>query len=218
MGFTNCLCHIDDKDISKKQARWERFEKETRYNIVASAKRWLHVRELTGHNDHPWITKAMKLCGLDGDKGYAWCAACQTEIFTYADVSNPESARVVDWFKSNVIWERSWGVEPPKELILAGINYGFHNDRLNRYAHIGVSAFADKNNVYGYEGNTSSKGQFDPDTFEQVDEIGNAITREGDGSYPKTRPWYTIDVFSDKCLKGNQFIERYDNYLKRVMK
>ncbi len=217
LGFDYCICDTTAKNISKKLERWEKFEKETRYDIVVSAKRWLHVRELTGNNDHPWITKAMKLCGLNGNKGYAWCAASQTEIFEYADVLNPTSARVIDWFESNIIWERKWGVGVPKELILAGISYGIHNNRLNRYAHIGVSAYSDRNNVYGYEGNTSSKGQFDLDTYELIDEIGNVVIREGGGFYPKTRPWHTIDVFSDKCLKGNKFIERYDKYLQSVL-
>jgi len=182
----------------KKQERREKIESTARQNLLGSAERWLNVRELSGNNDHPMITKAMKLCGLSGKKGYPWCAACQSEIFYHADISAPHSARVVDWFKSNIIWKREWGDNPHSAK--AGMMAGLYYQRLGRYGHIGMIIAEDNNNYYLLEGNTNIAG-----------------SREGDGFYRKIRSKKSVAVISDKVLKGNDFDQRYYNYLKTVL-
>lgn len=192
-------------------------ERTVRNKVIDSAERWLEVRELTGRNDHPMITKAMKLCGLDGDKGYAWCAACQTEIFVYAEIPNPNSARAAEWFKYNVVWTSSWG-PIPRELLMPGMLVGYYYPRLGRIGHIGLLVGWDKNNLYIYEGNTSPTNLFNIENFEPLDSADITVVREGDGFYPKTRQWDDIAVISDYCLIGNKFFKRYYDYVKKHLK
>ncbi|WP_297095630.1 hypothetical protein [uncultured Draconibacterium sp.] len=196
--------------------RKERQELTTRNNVIESAKRWLDVYELTGKNDHPMIAKSMRLCGLPGDKGYPWCASCQSEIFDHAGVSTIISARVTDWYKSNLVWERSWGVPLPKQYLQPAQSLGFYYKSLHRYGHTTLLVYASDKRVYCMEGNTSRKGSYDPVTFEMID-LGEDTERDGDAFYPKTHSYYEIDVVSDKCLQGNDFIRRYNDYLKTVM-
>ena len=216
LGSTDCICtDLCCNDVKGKAAK---IENRTRANVLRSAKRWLGVRELTGYNDHPMITKSMQLCGLTGNKGYPWCASSHSEIFAYAGLNTTVSARVMSWFKANVIWERKWGTGIPKRYVRAGMSVGFYYNKLNRYGHIGLAVYKTGKYIYLYEGNTSSKGQFDPETFENVEEIGTGVNRDGDGFYPKVRQWQSIDVIADKCLQGKRFIERYDEYLQKVKK
>jgi hypothetical protein len=98
------------------------------------------------------------------------------------------------------------------------MSVGFYYSKLKRYGHIGLLVHSGSKYAYTYEGNTSAKGQFDPETFEKLAEIGTGVQRDGDGFYPKTRPWYTIDVISDKCLEGVEYSKRYDRYLKNIPK
>lgn len=199
--------------LSKKELR----ENKLRAKVIKSGERWLGVRELTGNNDHPMITKSMKLCGLSGKKGYPYCASSHSEIFNNAGVETVRSARVVDWFKSNVVWERKWNTPLPKHLLRPAQSLGFHYPRLNRYGHITLLVYASDKRTYCYEGNTSDKGTFDPATFEMIDRDEDT-EREGDGFYPKVHSYYEIDVISDKCLQGKNFVNRYDKYLQNVLK
>ena len=203
---------IENKDVAKET------EAEIRNDVLTSAKRWLDVRELTGNNDHPMITKSMELCGLRGDKKYPWCASSHSEIFSYAELYTVISARVIDWFEDAVIWERNQNLPIPSKYLRPGMSVGFYYEKLERYGHVGLLVHSGSKYAYTYEGNTSAKGQFDPETFEKLEEIGTGVQRDGDGFYPKTRPWYTIDVISDKCLRGAKYSDRYDRYLKNVPK
>lgn len=163
--------------------------------LVKSAARWKDVRELTGNNDHPMITVAMNLCGLDGDKGYPWCAAAQAEIHHKTDVEAPKSARVVDWFVKNVIWEKHFGEIPPFEK--QGMVGGLYFRNLGRLGHIFLVVGEDKNNFYTLEGNTNIAG-----------------SREGDGFYRKIRSKKSVAALADYCLAGNFFHQEYGEYLK----
>lgn len=216
LGTNNCLC-CNPKRTVKKTERKERVEKEVRNNVLESAKRWLFVTETTGRNDHPMIEKSMKLCGLCGTCGYPWCASCQTEIFVFAGIETIRSARAADWFKQNVVWRSSWGTIP-KELLMPGMVVGYYYHKLGRVGHIGLLVGWDKNNLYVYEGNTSPRGLFNPENFQSLSEADLNVVREGDGFYPKTRRWTDISVISDKCLQGNDFIRRYDDYLQKAIK
>ena len=168
-------------------------------NVLQSAQRWLGVRELTGHNDHPMITSAMKLCGLPGNAGHAWCAASQAEIHETAGLHAPTSARVVDWFKQNVVWKKEWGAVPAFET--RGMVGGLYYRNLGRYGHIVLIIGEDKNNYYCYEGNTNLAG-----------------SNEGDGFYKTIRPKKSIAVLADYCLSGKRFVDVYDDYLQKAMK
>ena len=204
--------------LQRNDVRKNRIESNTRNNVLKSATRWLGIQELTGNNDHPMITLSMELCGLPGDKKYPWCASSHSEIFDHANLSTVISARVIDWFKSNVIWDRASEITIPHRYIRPGMSVGFYYKKLNRYGHIGLLVHSSSKYAYTYEGNTSAKGQFDPETFEQIELIGTGVQRDGDGFYPKVRPWYQIDVISDKCLQGRKFINRYDAYLQKTLK
>jgi hypothetical protein len=216
MGFTNCIRdNIRSNDVEKVEVVHAP-EPSANQRVLESAKRWLPVRELTGNNDHPMITVSMELCGLPGDKKYPWCASSHSEIFDHAKVNTVKSARVVDWFKEYVVWERSQNHPIPKKYLSPGMSVGFYYKKLNRYGHIGLLVHSTDKYAYTYEGNTSPKGQFDPETFENLEAIGTGVQREGDGFYPKIRPWYSIDVISDKCLQGAEFSDKYGQYLKNA--
>lgn len=212
LGAGYIIC--DDLLCDDVKPKTETVEQLTRINLLTSAARWLPVRELTGNNDHPQITKSMNLCGLSGTMKYPWCASSHSEIFHHAKITTTISARVVDWFKTNIIWEHTWKTPLPKQYLQPGMSIGFFYTKLNRYGHIGLLAHTSSKYVFLYEGNTSPKGQFDPETFEELNNIGTGVTREGDGFYPKVRPWATVGVIADKCLSGNSFTERYNEYLK----
>ncbi len=170
-------------------------KKETRSDtankLIKSADRWMHVRELTGNNDHPMITVAMNLCGLDGDKGYPWCAAAQAEIHHKAEIEAPKSARVVDWFDRNVVWEKQFGEVPQFEK--RGMVGGLYYRHLGRLGHIFLIVGEDKNNYYTLEGNTNIAG-----------------SREGDGFYRKIRSKESVAALADYCLEGTLFNEKYN--------
>jgi hypothetical protein len=168
-------------------------------NLLASAGRWMNVRELTGNNDHPMITRAMKLCGLDGNKGYPWCAASQAEIHDHAGIPAPHSARVVDWFQQNVVWEKRFGELPPfpKQGMVGGLYYR----KLGRLGHIVLIVGEDRNNYYTLEGNTNVAG-----------------SREGDGFYKKVRSKESISALADYCLGGRLFFLTYDEYIQSKLK
>ncbi len=216
LGAAYCVCDNPERDVTRKEIRKDRVENNARTSVLESARRWLFITELTGHNDHPMIAKSMRLCGLRGDKGYPWCASSQSEIFVYARVPTVCSARAADWFKSNVVWRSSWG-EVPRELLSPGMSIGYYYPKLGRIGHIGLLVGWDKNNLYVYEGNTSPRGLFNPENFQSLSETNNTVVREGDGFYPKTRRWSDIAVISDMCLAGNDFINRYDDYLQQAM-
>lgn len=185
------------KEVKKETKRQEK-RNDAAEALFKSAERWVDVRELTGNNDHPMITKAMKLCGLDGDKGYAWCAAAQTEIHDYANVPAPYSARVVDWFVNNVVWKKEWGALP--NINKKGMVGGLYYANLKRYGHIVLIVDEDDDNYYTLEGNTNFLG-----------------SREGDGFYKKIRRKTAISVLADYCLSGKLWFDEYENILKRQL-
>lgn len=165
------------------------------HRLFRSAERWLEVRELTGTNDHQMITVSMNLCGLDGDMGYPWCASAQAEIHHVAEVEAPKSARVVDWFVRNVVWEKQFGEIPPFEK--KGMVGGLYYRSLGRLGHIFLIVGEDKNNFYTMEGNTNLAG-----------------SREGDGFYKKVRSKESVAALADYCLEENLFGGKYKKYLK----
>jgi len=167
--------------------------------LLESTKRWNGVEEITGNNDHPMITKAMQLCGLPGNKGYPWCAACMAEIHDYAKIPAPHSARVVNWFKQNVVWKRDWGEK--MFAVQPGMVGAIYYNRLGRYGHIVLIVGEDNNNYYTLEGNTNAAG-----------------SREGQGFSEKIRSKQSIAAIADYCLNGQMFIDEYDELLQRTMK
>lgn len=182
----------------KRSVRVKERRDKTASKLISTAEQYVGLRELTGNNDHPTITQWMKECGLRGDLGYPWCAAAQTGIHNEAMITNPESARVVDWFNYNITWKRGWidsGI--PKRGMVGGIYY----PNLRRYGHIVLIVGEDKKNYYTLEGNTNGAG-----------------AREGDGFYRKIRSKESIAVIADYCISGNDFILLYDGYLQKAMR
>lgn len=203
---------IPDKQDIKAEKKKERRKDTREQNYIAllrSAKRWHGIKELTGNNDHPMITKAMKLCGLDGNKGYAWCAAVQSDIHEYAEIPNPRSARVVEWFKQNVVWEKRFG-EAPRYMDKRGMVGGIYYSKLGRLAHIVLIVGESDKYYYTLEGNTSAWGSIEWDE-------GDNTQREGDGFYKKIRNKESIYALADYCLNGQMFIDEYDSYLQKFL-
>lgn len=201
----------------REEKRWE-VRKDNFERLLTSAERWKDVRELTGNNDHPMITRAMRLCGLDGNKGYAWCAACQSDIHEHADLPNPRSARVVEWFEQNVVWIGEWG-EKPEYMDVRGMVGGIYNNRLKRLAHIVLIVGESDKYYYTIEGNTSAIGAIEWDENIYTDDITQftEAEREGDGFYKKIRDKRIVVALADYCLNGKMFIEEYDYYLQKFL-
>lgn len=142
------------------------------------------------------ITSAMNICGLAGNMGYPWCAASMAEIHNYAEIPAPHSARVVDWFKQNLVWKTEWGEYPG--FSTPGMVGALYYRRLGRYGHIFLIIGEDKNNFYTLEGNTNIAG-----------------SREGDGFYRKIRSKSSVAALADYCINGRNFILMYDDYLQQ---
>ena len=173
---------INSSDVNREEIR-----KENSKNVIIQAYTWLDVVELTGNNDHPRITEAMKLCGLSGNKGYEWCAASQAKIHYDAGVEAPHSARVVDWFNQHVVWKTKYGDKLID--IKPGMVGALYYRNLGRYGHIVLIIAEDKNNYYTLEGNTNSVG-----------------SREGQGFYKKIRSKESISIIADYCLNDELHI------------
>ena len=200
------------KQELKKEKKEVRRSDVRNHNFIAllrSAKRWHGVKELTGNNDHPMIAKSMRLCGLDGNKGYAWCASAQADIHYHAEVPAPQSARVVDWFKQNVVWEKRFG-EAPEYMDKRGMVGGMYYAKLGRLAHIVLIVGESDRYYYTIEGNTSAWGSIDWDENDNTQ-------REGDGFYKKIRDKQSISALADYCLNGQMFIDEYDSYLQKFL-
>lgn len=170
-----------------------------RERIVATAESQLHVRELTGENDGPDVARYLKVTGLD--EGYPWCAAFVSWVFVEAGGTAPRSARVVDWFKANIVYKREWRkatIQPEKGMVV-----GLYYAHLGRYGHIGIvteNSPGQLRNVITIEGNTNAAG-----------------SREGQGVYRKIRPWNSIAVMADYCLLGRQFEKAYHEKIMEGM-
>lgn len=166
--------------------------------ITAEAIKHLHVREATGNNDGVWVKKFLKITGLP--EGHPWCAAYTAYVFYYSDVPAPRSARVVDWFKRNVVWEKSYG-DIPEEFDKSGMVGGLFYEHLGRLGHIFIILGEDKNNYYTIEGNTNGAG-----------------SREGNGVYKKIRSKKSIAAMADYTVTGDDFDNLYGVYLKTINK
>ncbi|NQU52902.1 MAG: hypothetical protein HQ522_10230 [Bacteroidetes bacterium] len=196
----SCVCAHPVRDVSEKRiAKIAKIRKGASQILIAEARTWLGVFELTGNNDHPRISESMRLCGLAGNRGYPWCASSQAKIHYDANIPAPHSARVTNWFKRNIVWRREWG---DKQFnVQPGMVGAIYYKSLGRYGHIVMIIGEDNNNYYTLEGNTNSAG-----------------SREGQGFYKKMRSKSSIAAISDYCLNGQLFIDEYDNLLKRTMK
>ena len=219
-GAVECLTTNNEPQVTEskelaKSIKRKTIRKNNFIRLVKSSQRWMDVRELTGNNDHPMITRAMRLCGLDGDKGYYWCAACWTEIYEYEGMANPRSARVTDWFMTNVVWCDRWG-EIPEQYDVRGMMGGVYYPRLNRYAHIVFIVGEDRNNYYTYQGNTSALNAvktFDGEEIYITEDMIVELERNGQGFYKKVISKQHISVLSDYCVIGKAFSDEYDWYL-----
>jgi hypothetical protein len=200
LGLFSCVCANSLPDVSEKRvAKIARIRENSSQNLITEAFTWLGVVELTGNNDHPRISQSMKFCNLSGDKGYPWCASSQAKIHFDAGLSAPHSARVVDWFKQNVVWKKEW--RDKQFAVKPGMVGAIYYRSLGRYGHIVLIIGEDNNNYYTLEGNTNAAG-----------------SREGQGFYKKVRSKSSIAALADYCLNGQLFIDEYDNLLKRTMK
>jgi hypothetical protein len=164
-----------------------------RERVVAVADSQVGVREATGSNDGKEVKKYLKVTGLP--EGNPWCAAYVSWVFEQVTPAGPRSARVVDWFKSNVCWLSGWGEMPYHSQ--PGMVGALYYQKLGRYGHIVLIVGEDKNNFYTIEGNTNIAG-----------------SREGDGVYRKVRSKESIAAIADYLVTPKEWIETYEKHLK----
>lgn len=159
------------------------------------------VREKTGKNDGERVEEYLAITQLG--KGYAWCAAFVSWVFSEACFPEPRTPWSPALFPNKrVIWERGKAVESADNLDYRSIDlksklisskadhlsyhtrslipkpadvFGIYFANLKRIAHVGfVDEWGDKH-VITVEGNTNEAG-----------------SAEGDGVYRKRRPIASI--------------------------
>ena len=136
---------------------------EVRESVEDMYMSFLHVRELTGHNDGKEVELFLASAGLG--KGYAWCAAYPTYIYKQHDLPVPKSpAWSPSWFPNSKVI--------PKEQAQKGDIMGIYFKSKKRIAHVGFIHKWPPGKQYciTVEGNTNGAG-----------------SREGDGVYVKRR-------------------------------
>lgn len=161
-----------------------------REKLIGTAVSQLDVRE-QGTNDGKEVRKYLRSTGLG--KGYPWCAAFVTWCHEENNIPNPGSARVVDWFDSNVLWKRDWRKNQPESK--PGYVGALYYENLGRLGHIFIIEYEDANNYYTIEGNTNRAG-----------------SREGDGVYRKIRSKKSVAALGDYCIKPDE----YFNIIKQL--
>ncbi|MFW5847341.1 MAG: hypothetical protein ACOCVF_00280 [bacterium] len=164
--------------------------------LIEEALKHIDVREKTGNNDGHWVKLFLNITGLG--EGYPWCAAYVSFVHHHAGISAPRSARVVDWFKNNVVWKKEYG-DIPEEFNTEGMVGGLFYEHLGRLGHIFIIIGEDKNNFYTIEGNTNMGG-----------------SREGDGVYKKIRSKSLIATLGDYTVNKEFFEYLYGEYLEEV--
>lgn len=198
-----CLSIAGNGNPDKRTIRIKERRELVSAKLIETAYQYEGLQEITGSNDHPQIQAWLKQTGLIGQ--YAWCAAAMAGIHEEAGVPHPNSARVVDWFKTNVVWKKEFG-KIPEFTDIRGMVGAIYYRRLGRYGHIVMIVGEDKNNYYTVEGNTSPPS-------------GNAsenVVREGEGFFRKVRSKEYIAALADYCVSGSEFLILYDNYLQKM--
>jgi hypothetical protein len=112
------------------------------------------VHELTGHNDGKEVESYLKVCGLG--KGQPWCAAFVAWCHQQAGIKAPLSGYCPDWFRTNVVYKRSWKKDYPKAN--PNMVFGLWFQNMGRVAHEGFIEKEDANAYYTVEGNGSAAG------------------------------------------------------------
>jgi len=147
----------------------------TRKEIILIASKEVGVREKTGNNDGREVESYLKLTGLQ--KGYPWCAAFVSWVYSKNGLSKPRSAWSPDLFPSS----RLTTTPLPGDLL------GIYFPSMKRIAHVGIVERIHTDWVYSIEGNTNNVGG-----------------REGDGVYRKMRHLKSIRKFSNWINGGSQ--------------
>lgn len=148
-----------------------------RDKVDSIAETYIGIREATGNNDGPEVEAILHNIGLG--KGYAWCAALQSQIFDDAKLKSPRSAYCPDWFRTNIVYRRDKKTPTPFK-VKRGQNAGFFIASKGRVGHIGMIFDESKFNYSIHEGNTNEAG-----------------SDEGEGAYNKIRNKRSIYIIAD---------------------
>ena len=141
--------------------------------LVGCAKDEIGVKEKTGNNDGKRVEQYLRHTGLP--KGFPWCAACQSFIYSKCGVQNPNSAYCPDWFKaSKVIYQRGLKGKDKFEGERGDV-FGIWFQEKNRIAHMGMIESVEGNLVVTLEGNTGGDGGRDGDGFYRKYRLKNQI-------------------------------------------
>ncbi len=140
------------------------------------------TREATNNNDGVRVENYLSVSGLG--KGNPWCASFVAWNFKQVGIKAPNSAYSPDWFRTNIVYKKSWQKTDYKSK--KGQVFGLWYESKKRIAHVGFIDSEDKNNYYTVEGNTNEAG-----------------SREGDGVYRKIRSKKSVYIISDYCNEKN---------------
>jgi len=132
--------------------------------LVGCAVDEIGVKERTGNNDGKRVEQYLRHTGLG--KGFPWCAACQSFIYSKCGVMNPGSAYCPDWFKKKyVVYQRGVASKSKFEVCKKGDVFGIWFAEKGRVAHMGMIESIEGNLVVTLEGNTGGDGGRDGDGF-----------------------------------------------------
>jgi len=147
---------------------------EQRICVIEKAKSYIGVREATGQNDGVEVEYFLRSTGLG--KGFAWCVAFLSSVYSDCKVKNPRSAWSPDWGKEqDVIWKQGMPINKAMVVAKMGDVFTMFYPSRGRIAHGGMIWHMNPAHVVTIEGNTNEEG-----------------SREGDGVYVKKRRWTQI--------------------------
>lgn len=155
-----------------------------RERLVKSMEKYVGIKEATGHNDGKEIKKILRNVGLP--EGNAWCAAVQVQAHDDVNIPNPHSAYCPDWFKSNVVFEKTQ-MTIDKFQAKRGQVFGLWIEYKHRVGHMGMLTGESKFSYNTDEGNTNGDG-----------------SDEGDGCYRKIRNKRSIYVIADYAMSKEE--------------
>ena len=155
-----------------------------REKLITTAEKYVGIREATGHNDGKDVVRILRNVNLH--QGDPWCAATMAIIHDENNIPNPRSGYCPDWFKSNVVYEKT-KTSIDRFQAKPGQVFGLYIEYKRRVGHVGMIVGESKFSYHTIEGNTNDAG-----------------SDEGEGCYKKIRNKRSIYVISDYAMTKDE--------------
>lgn len=155
-----------------------------REKLKTTAEKYIGIREETGHNDGKDVVRILRNVNLH--KGDPWCAATMAIIHDENNIPNPRSGYCPDWFRSNVVYEKT-ETSIEKFQAKTGQVFGLYIEYKRRVGHVGMIVGESKFSYHTVEGNTNDVG-----------------SDEGEGCYRKIRNKRSIYIISDYAMNREE--------------